>query len=705
MKSTAAYIPTMDLVEDGARSDDLEFRAITKLLNVLQDRSLFGGLRAKVSAVDYYSPVTGSDARRQLKILRQIPFVLVRNHEIVAALSRVLPGGIVGVLSATVAEGDDQNDGLVHLSRNCRHDNDATAFSVLMVPSDMDVPDKILSYVFENWNTSFESHCELASALIRSLFNSKQNEADINTAAVKLLKYVHAECGQKLRRRFMRARVDTDKDTPHYLEILRNLREQRFGRIEFGNIVHRWFPNDHLAGWKEMARMTQREERWFTAGSDKPLWGGKPIWDFGPPEDRGKVKSAIEYMKGFINRINSVDLTLDEQLPELIPEVYYHFLVYATCTISQLEYHLNAIVKIRFRLKKRTALAPLREDFEPFKLHCNILTTLSARAAGLAWHSPMWNRLLAFADSELYYIQEQVNINNVRNAAAKRRPTSASSTAEVETSQQADGQSTVAMDDQDSPENEDATEYTLFMEQLNHRGPAQNQSYPDSLKAEGHSLARRILLWWRLVTFHIESINGWRDMITTTSARRIPQLTFSIIRTPKPDYCEGNPWRELVRTLTKDEDAVQAIETQLTARGKHKLDSSFSGHYHCEAIMCSLLFAARTLDRNAVDSAGNGIEDVLQILSGAKPVIGVSKRCCHICRTIMLFLEQRREKKRAPPSRIRRWIVTPYRRMLPWRISWSMMICLSTRSRFDQLSVLPCIIFFTLYKMKDNGAW
>jgi len=122
MVSAAAHIPTVDLVEDGARSDDLEFRAITKLLHVLQDRSLFDGHRANVRVVDYFPPVTGSDARRQLKILRQIPFVLVRNHEIVAALSRVLPGGIVGVLSATLAEGDDQNDGLVHLSRNSRHE-------------------------------------------------------------------------------------------------------------------------------------------------------------------------------------------------------------------------------------------------------------------------------------------------------------------------------------------------------------------------------------------------------------------------------------------------------------------------------------------------------------------------------------------------------------------------------------------------------
>jgi hypothetical protein len=30
--------------------------------------------------------------------------------------------------------------------------DDATAFSVLMVPSDMDIPDKILSYVYENWS-------------------------------------------------------------------------------------------------------------------------------------------------------------------------------------------------------------------------------------------------------------------------------------------------------------------------------------------------------------------------------------------------------------------------------------------------------------------------------------------------------------------------------------------------------------------------
>jgi hypothetical protein len=74
--------------------------------------------------------------------------------------------------------------------------------------------------------------------------------------------------------------------------------------------------------------------------------------------------------------------------------------------------------------------------------------------------------------------------------------------------------------------------------------------------------------------------------------------------------------------------------------------------------MCSLLFAARTLDRNAVDSAGNGIEDVLQILSGAKPVIGVSKRCCHICRTIMLFLGE--HHKENVPVIDSHGTITPY---------------------------------------------
>jgi hypothetical protein len=113
---------SLDDCEAKIFSEDHEFRIITKLLHVLQDSRLFSGRRAELPTLRYSSPIHGSDERRQLKILRQIPFILVRNHEIVAALPRVAPGGIVGVLSATVAEDDDPNGGLTHLSRNSRHE-------------------------------------------------------------------------------------------------------------------------------------------------------------------------------------------------------------------------------------------------------------------------------------------------------------------------------------------------------------------------------------------------------------------------------------------------------------------------------------------------------------------------------------------------------------------------------------------------------
>jgi hypothetical protein len=131
----------------------------------------------------------------------------------------------------------------------------------------------------------------------------------------------------------------------------------------------------------------------------------------------------------------------------------------------------------------------------------------------------------------------------------------------------------------------------------------------------------------------------------TATRLTIPKLYFSIIHSPKPEYCDGNSWLEIAKTLTKDGEVVQAIENYLTPLGKKKLDNSFSGHYHCEAMMCSLLFAAKTSSQNAATQTPAGINDVLQTLRGAKPMIGASKRCCHVCRTIMVFLGQHHDQQ------------------------------------------------------------
>ncbi|KAF8542643.1 hypothetical protein BDD12DRAFT_978907 [Trichophaea hybrida] len=164
--------------------------------------------------------------------------------------------------------------------------------------------------------------------------------------------------------------------------------------------------------------------------------------------------------------------------------------------MSQFEYHLNKIVKIRIRKTKdnKTRLPPLAENIEEFKLHCDMLAALSSRAAGLVWHSPMMNRLLSFANMELTYTQGEFLAKNTLVAVEIERRVSESSSVEVGTPLPTDDQSDASEANQNLQENEDATEYTLFMEQLNNRKPAQERGYPDCLKAEGDSLASRTLL-------------------------------------------------------------------------------------------------------------------------------------------------------------------------------------------------------------------
>ncbi|KAF8544714.1 hypothetical protein BDD12DRAFT_436327 [Trichophaea hybrida] len=485
------------------------------------------------------------------------------------------------------------------------------------------------------------------------------------------------------------------------MKLLRGLGKLELDRVDFNRWVRCYIPSDPLAGRKEMVRFTPQEEVWFTIGGDMPQWDGTPVWDFGQPEHSRKMKNVIEHLKDFISCL----------------KIYSHFLVYAIGTMSQFEYHLKKVVEIRCRKdKKRTPLAPLAEKFEEFQMHCNMFTALSLHAAGLAWHSPMMNRLLTFVNMELTQSQRSFLANNVLGAVEMERRATESSTTEVGTPQPTDNQSDAPDASQNLQENEDATEYT-FMEQLNKRKPTQERGYLNCLKAEGDSLARRTLLWWRLVTFHIMSINGWRDMIVNTSARTIPQLSFSIIRIPKPNSFSGKPWRRLVIALTEDEDAVHAIEANLTTCGKQMLESNVSRHYHCEAVMCSLLFAARMMRKNPVDAIDNRLKDILQILSGAKPMIGASKRCCHtptklslctsyrLCSskkydTVLLVIiamnlrksstrssnniERMREKRHAPASHTCRSIVNPYRRILPRGRS------ISTKSRIMLVTMCRC---------------
>jgi len=104
--STLPIMPTT-LTLTAAELQQREFATLSTLLNVLTDFSLFVVPGFRGLSCDHPSPeetiVAGYDAyHKVLKTLRALSFVLIRDHEIIALLSQVLPTGVVGFLSVTV---------------------------------------------------------------------------------------------------------------------------------------------------------------------------------------------------------------------------------------------------------------------------------------------------------------------------------------------------------------------------------------------------------------------------------------------------------------------------------------------------------------------------------------------------------------------------------------------------------------------------
>jgi hypothetical protein len=105
-----------------------------------------------------------------------------------------------------------------------------------------------------------------------------------------------------------------------------------------------------------------------------------------------------------------------------------------------------------------------------------------------------------------------------------------------------------------------------------------------------------------------------------------------IIHTTDPDNGSEVSWRDLIETLTGSNDTVLALGKYLSVSAQKKLDrTKFTGHYHCEGIMRSPLCAASSAPQHSLGDSDKRLQDVFGTLSGAKPVIGVSKRCCHVC--------------------------------------------------------------------------
>jgi hypothetical protein len=131
---------------------------------------------------------------------------------------------------------------------------------------------------------------------------------------------------------------------------------------------------------------------------------------------------------------------------------------------------------------------------------------------------------------------------------------------------------------------------------------------------------------------------GLGDKSAVMNGNNIPRLSFSVIRTPRPHDGQQLHYRDLLRSLTNDADAIPAIEHYLTKEGQALLATSHTrGNYHAEALMSSFLFAASE-SAPGDGIVHDGIRDVLDSLRGAKPVIVASKRCCPVCQTIIHYL-------------------------------------------------------------------
>jgi len=167
-----------DHAAQAATQDDEEFRIISTLCHVLDNPSLFNHtsesrrlfqipLKVNINA----QPYMGKSTRAHLKTLRQLCFLLVRNHEIIAAVPHVLPGGVVGVLSGTTTSGEILGDksALLHLTHNgndvyvCRkpissrfvnfvkkHRSGSNRFCMQTIPSTQP-PEKIMKHILSSW--------------------------------------------------------------------------------------------------------------------------------------------------------------------------------------------------------------------------------------------------------------------------------------------------------------------------------------------------------------------------------------------------------------------------------------------------------------------------------------------------------------------------------------------------------------------------
>ena len=162
--------------------------------------------------------------------------------------------------------------------------------------------------------------------------------------------------------------------------------------------------------------------------------------------------------------------------------------------------------------------------------------------------------------------------------------------------------------------------------------------------------AQNIIFWLRLATYHIETVSKWEtaamDAIHRRRAPVIP-LQLKVVTTPtvNRELFDHPPraWRTYVEQLMGSPNAVVLIDHYLNSNGRTKLEGPFVGQEHCEAILCGLLWHAQNAGRHALPAAPTpaspALSHILEDLRHVHPsLLGTSKRCCHICSTLLTLL-------------------------------------------------------------------
>ncbi|KAF8431500.1 hypothetical protein BGX38DRAFT_1263418 [Terfezia claveryi] len=679
-----------------------EFAIISTLLHVLSDPALFNPPGFKRPpfrhpiATEKIVTTSDDDKHKQLKSLRGLSFALVRNHEIFALVSKVLPSGILGFLSVTGPSWEWPSDShTLHIAQNSQFGDQELEYGIKSIdPSTCNFPNGIFRHIFDNPDTTLEEHFGTVTGLLGKM-TAASSQDRASAAADVLLNYLTAQCSRKVKRRF--TRISTDPKQQHWLDILQGVGRSCFSNIDFSSrISASGFIGSKDGAWLELAHMTSREKAWFLTDAE---WLG-------------------------------ANLSTAARQAEL-EEAYYQFHLYATHLIGLFGHHLGQVVKSLFPQRKRgrrEVLPPKEENFEKFCFHCNALLRISNRVYELAWRSPFWKRLLIFADEGVRATKKGMEsivptanrsppsspsklvVSKTRSgespptspatdhhkqgvrSISDKSTSSNSSTGSIESPTlknsalshngidahdcpDDDGmdakevlESNISYDEESEEEEEEEPEAddpmgnpVLARDAVEARelspSPPPKVNLPSSISLRNPPFsngedAQNIILWLRLVTFHIQTVTRWESAaVEAIQSRRQPviPLQLKVVTTPVVDRNQftHNPqtWRSYLAKLISSPNSAATIDRYLTSAGRAKIEGPFVGQEHCEATLGGLLWHAQQtpLGQQPLSSGPRGatLSPILKELRHMDPhvnLIGTSKRCCHVCETLLCLI-------------------------------------------------------------------